>query len=84
MAAWLQATLGPVGAGSLFAYAQSAAMGGYGAAIVNGVAQGGAAVAASGPWVVEAATNWWLRSPRCYVALIRKWLLARGSLLMKK
>ncbi|KFZ07988.1 hypothetical protein V502_09630 [Pseudogymnoascus sp. VKM F-4520 (FW-2644)] len=39
VAASLQTMLGNVGAGSIFAYLQSAAMGGYGVAAVNGVAQ---------------------------------------------
>ncbi|KFY32997.1 hypothetical protein V495_08530 [Pseudogymnoascus sp. VKM F-4514 (FW-929)] len=39
VAAWLQSMLGNVGAPSIFAYLQSAAMGGYGVAAVNGVAQ---------------------------------------------
>ncbi|KFY41087.1 hypothetical protein V494_03228 [Pseudogymnoascus sp. VKM F-4513 (FW-928)] len=38
-AAAFQSMLGNVGAPSVFAYLQSAAMGGYGAAAVNGVAQ---------------------------------------------
>jgi hypothetical protein len=37
IAAWLQSILGNVGAHSVFAYLQSAAMGGYGAATVNGI-----------------------------------------------
>ncbi|KAK3487967.1 uncharacterized protein B0T23DRAFT_398630 [Neurospora hispaniola] len=40
-AAIAQGVIGNVVAGSPFAIAQSAAMGGYGAAIVNGVVQGG-------------------------------------------
>lgn len=43
--------IGNVGAGSVFAYLQSAGMGGYGASVVNGVAQAGAAV-------VGARTAW--------------------------
>lgn len=38
-AACLQSILGTVSAHSLFAYLQSAAMGGYGAATVNGIVQ---------------------------------------------
>lgn len=52
MGAWLQTVLGPVGASSLFAYLQSAAMGGYGTAVVNGVVQawGVVSVAMAGWW----------------------------------
>jgi hypothetical protein len=39
IAAWLQSILGNVGAPSVFAYLQSAAMGGYGVATVNGIVQ---------------------------------------------
>ncbi|KAG9228065.1 hypothetical protein BJ875DRAFT_270963 [Amylocarpus encephaloides] len=39
VAAWLQSILGNVGARSVFAYLQSAAMGGYGVAAVNGIVQ---------------------------------------------
>ena len=39
VAAWLQLILGNVGARSVFAYLQSAAMGGYRVAIVNGIVQ---------------------------------------------
>jgi hypothetical protein len=39
VAAWLQSILGNVGAHSVFAYLQSAVMGGYGVATVNGVMQ---------------------------------------------
>ena len=39
VAAWLQSILGNVGARSVFAYLQSAAMGGYGVATVNGIVQ---------------------------------------------
>lgn len=39
VAAWLQSILGNVGAHSMFAYLQSAAMGGYGVATVNGIIQ---------------------------------------------
>lgn len=46
IAAGAQAGMGNVAAGSLFATLQSAAMGGYGAATVNGIVQG-AAVASS-------------------------------------
>ena len=56
VAAWLQSALGPIGAGSAFAYLQSAAMGGYGAAVVNGITQ--ACVAISG--TTAAAAGWWL------------------------
>ena len=50
VAAWLQSILGNVGAHSVFAYLQSAAMGGYGVATINGITQAcgmvsGAAVA---------------------------------------
>lgn len=44
VAASLQSILGNVGAGSVFAYLQSAAMGGYGAAFVNGAMQAGAVI----------------------------------------
>lgn len=37
IAAWIQSVISPVTARSLFAILQSAAMDGYGAAIVNGV-----------------------------------------------
>ena len=46
LAAAIQATLGPVAAGSLFAVLQSAAMGGYGAAIVAGTMSGTSLVVA--------------------------------------
>jgi len=39
IAAWLQSILGNVGAHSVFAYMQSAAMGGYGVATVNWTVQ---------------------------------------------
>ncbi|KAI9662754.1 MAG: hypothetical protein M1829_006149 [Trizodia sp. TS-e1964] len=58
-AAWLQATLAPIGGGSLFSVAQSAAMGGYGVGIVNGIAQGAAAVSAAAPYLVRAGAAWW-------------------------
>lgn len=46
VAASLQSMLGNVGASSVFAYLQSAAMGGYGVAAVNGVAQACAFISA--------------------------------------
>jgi len=46
LAAAIQATLGPVAAGSLFAVLQSAAMGGYGAAIVAGTMSSTAVIVA--------------------------------------
>ena len=39
IAAWIQSMLGNIGAHSTFAYLQSAAMGGYGTPIVNGIIQ---------------------------------------------
>mgnify|MGYP001567842483 CR=1 FL=1 len=39
IAASIQSMMGSIGAPSVFAYLQSAAMGGYGVAAVNGVAQ---------------------------------------------
>ncbi|KAL3421795.1 hypothetical protein PVAG01_05951 [Phlyctema vagabunda] len=39
IAAWLQSSLGNAGAHGVFAYLQSAAMGGYGVATVNGLVQ---------------------------------------------
>lgn len=41
-----------VPAGGVFATLQSAAMGGYGAGVVAGVAQGGAALSSIGAWVL--------------------------------
>lgn len=42
--------LAPVGFGSVFAYLQSAAMGGYGTVLVNGIAQGCSAAASGLAW----------------------------------
>lgn len=39
VAAWLQSILGNIGAHSVFPYLQSAAIGGYGVATVNGIVQ---------------------------------------------
>ncbi|OBT89854.1 hypothetical protein VE02_00813 [Pseudogymnoascus sp. 03VT05] len=50
VAASLQSMLGNVGAGSVFAYLQSAAMGGYGAVVVNGATQACAVISG---WVVS-------------------------------
>ncbi len=44
--------MGNIGAGTAFAYVQSAAMGGYGAATINGMVQACAAIPG-------AATGWW-------------------------
>jgi len=57
VAAWLQSVLGPIGAGSAFAYLQSAAMGGYGVAVVNGITQACAAISGT----AVAAAGWWFR-----------------------
>ena len=46
-AAGIQAASGPVAAGSAFAIAQSAAMGGYGAMVYGAVVQAGSAVLAA-------------------------------------
>ena len=54
VAAWLQSILGNVGAQSVFAYLQSAAMGGYGVAAVNGITQACAAMSGA-----AAAMLWW-------------------------
>jgi len=44
VAAGIQSMLGNVGAHSVFAYLRSAAIGGYGLTVVNGITQAGAAI----------------------------------------
>jgi hypothetical protein len=56
--------MGNVGAGSIFAYAQSAAMGGYGVATVNGITQAFATISG-------VATAWYNRSE---VIIYSKWV----------
>jgi len=55
LAAGFQAVIGLVAANSIFATMQSAAMGGYGVAAVNGVAQAGAAIRTAG-WAAAGMT----------------------------
>ncbi len=55
-AAGIQAASGPVAAGSAFAVAQSAAMGGYGAMVFNAGVQAGSAVLAAAGLINGATT----------------------------
>jgi hypothetical protein len=60
IAAGAQAAVGNIAAGSLFSVLQGAAMGGGGAALVNGVVGGTVAVAAVGanvPVIIEAVNE---------------------------